>query len=69
MEKQKASLQILIQKRDELKARLNESAARIEEARTRNVDVIYWEDYWVRLNWNYEELCKRIAQLEAQSTA
>ncbi len=50
-------------KRDELVERLDKGAARIEDARSKGKDVSEWEDYWIQLLRQYEQICDKLHEL------
>ncbi len=58
-------LLLLRAKRDTLVERLNHGCALIEEKRKEGEDVTAWEDFWIGLLREYEEVEDRIRQIEA----
>lgn len=60
-------MQKLTAKRDELVGRLDNGAARIEEARAKGKDVQEWEDYWIRLLRHYEDVRDRVIEIEKEA--
>ena len=55
----------LVAQRNSLVARLEKASLQIEEARLAGEDVQQWETFWIRLLRQYEQVCDRIAELEA----
>lgn len=57
----------LEEKRDELVERLDVGAAKIEEARSQGKDVTQWEDYWITLLRQYENVCDKLRDLHLEA--
>jgi hypothetical protein len=51
----------LEQRRDTLAARLDTGFEKIEQAERAGTDVKRWEDAWLRLLAEYEDICDQIA--------
>jgi uncharacterized coiled-coil DUF342 family protein len=56
----------LTKKRAEYVKRLDDGAAKIEEARSQGKDVTSWEDYWLQLLRQYEAVCDKLRDLQAE---
>ncbi len=56
----------LIEKRSEFVERLDIGAAKIEEARAQGKDVSSWEDYWISLLHQYEQVCNKLREMQAE---
>lgn len=56
----------LSEKRDEYVQRLDIGAAKIEEARRQGKNVTLWEDYWIQLLRQYEEVCNQLRDTRNQ---
>lgn len=50
-------------KRDHLIDRLDQGAAKIQQARQEGNDVSSWEDFWIQLLRSYEQVCDDIRNL------
>ena len=50
-------------KRDELVERLDKGSVRIEAARDQGKDVTEWEDYWISLLRQYEQICDKLKEI------
>lgn len=55
-----AEINQLEERRDKLKERLDIGAERINEARDKGKDVREWEDFWIGLLRQYEQVCKEL---------
>jgi hypothetical protein len=54
----------LRQRQERLVERLDTGAALIEEKRSKGEDVTQWEDFWIQLLREYEDVCEQLHELE-----
>ena len=59
-------IKVLQEKRDKLVDRLDTGAAAIEKARAQGQDVSSWEDFWIALLRQYEEVCDALRETYVQ---